>query len=127
MVAVALFDLAAGAFSMWAAVLLRYRFEPDGPPEQVMLQSVTVFALACAIVFPLEGLHRGLWRYTALNDAEQRRRIPLVGIFAPLRPSQRQFHGIFCLTLGGRIRRTLVKYHNDVRPEIPLHLDRNLR
>ena len=86
MVAVALFDLAAGAFSMWAAVLLRYRFEPDGPPEQVMLQSVTVFALACAIVFPLEGLHRGLWRYTALNDAARIVRAVLVAnlVFLPM-------------------------------------------
>ncbi|MFT6542602.1 MAG: O-antigen biosynthesis protein WbqV, partial [Maricaulis maris] len=69
MVAVALFDLAAGAISMWVAVLLRYRFEPIAPPDDIVLQSVAVFALACAIIFPIEGLHRGLWRYTALNDA----------------------------------------------------------
>lgn len=69
MVAVALFDLAAGAVAMWAAVLLRYRFEPTAPPDDIVLQSVAVFALACAIIFPIEGLHRGLWRYTALNDA----------------------------------------------------------
>ena len=31
--------------------------------------STSVLALACAIIFPIEGLHRGLWRYTALNDA----------------------------------------------------------
>ena len=86
MVAVALFDLAAGAVSMWAAVLLRYRFEPIGPPDQVMLQSVTVFALACAIVFPLEGLHRGLWRYTALNDAARVVRAVLIAnlVFLPM-------------------------------------------
>jgi len=86
MVAVALFDLAAGAFSMWAAVLLRYRFEPIGPPDQVMLQSVTVFSLACAIVFPLEGLHRGLWRYTALNDAARVVRAVLIAnlVFLPM-------------------------------------------
>ena len=33
MVGVALFDLAAGAVSMWAAVLLRYRFEETPPPD----------------------------------------------------------------------------------------------
>ncbi|WP_300542606.1 SDR family NAD(P)-dependent oxidoreductase [Maricaulis sp.] len=86
MVAVALFDLAAGAFSMWAAVHLRYRFEPTDPPDQVLLQSVAVFALACALVFPIEGLHRGLWRYTALNDAARVIRATLVAnlVFLPV-------------------------------------------
>jgi FlaA1/EpsC-like NDP-sugar epimerase len=69
MIWVALFDLGAGAASMWAAIHLRYMIEGTPPPDAIMLQSVTVFALACALVFPLNGLHRGLWRYTALNDA----------------------------------------------------------
>lgn len=86
MVAVALFDLAAGAASMWAAVHLRYRFEPTDPPDQVVLQSVAVFALACAFVFPIEGLHRGLWRYTALNDAARIVRATVVAnlVFLPI-------------------------------------------
>ena len=54
---------------MWAAIHLRYLIEQRPAPEAIMVQSVTVFALSCAIVFPLNGLHRGLWRYTALNDA----------------------------------------------------------
>lgn len=66
---VALFDLGAGAASMWAAIHLRYMVERTPPPDSIMLQSVTIFALACALVFPINGLHRGLWRYTALNDA----------------------------------------------------------
>jgi FlaA1/EpsC-like NDP-sugar epimerase len=69
MMSVAVFDLAAGAAAMWGAVHLRYFLEPGPPPEIFLLQSVSVFALACAVVFPLMGLHRGVWRYTALNDA----------------------------------------------------------
>ncbi|MHA6287943.1 SDR family NAD(P)-dependent oxidoreductase [Maricaulis sp. CAU 1757] len=86
MVGVALFDLAAGAVSMWAAVLLRYRFEPIDAPEPVVLQAVAVFALACAVVFPVEGLHRGLWRYTALNDAARIVRAVIIAnlVFLPI-------------------------------------------
>ncbi|WP_417469353.1 SDR family NAD(P)-dependent oxidoreductase [Maricaulis sp.] len=69
MIWVALFDLCAGAASMWAAIHLRYFFEGTPPPDSIMLQSVAVFALACAVIFPVYGLHRGLWRFTALNDA----------------------------------------------------------
>jgi len=69
MIFVALFDLGAGAASMWAAIQLRYIFEGSPPPDSIMLQSVAVFALACAVIFPIYGLHRGLWRFTALNDA----------------------------------------------------------
>ncbi|WP_417492126.1 SDR family NAD(P)-dependent oxidoreductase [Maricaulis sp.] len=69
MIWVALFDLCAGAASMWAAIHLRYVFEGTPPPDSIMLQSVAVFALACAVIFPVYGLHRGLWRFTALNDA----------------------------------------------------------
>lgn len=68
-IAVALFDMASGAVSLWAAIYVRYEFEPTDPPEDLVLQSVSVFALACALVFFLYGLHRGVWRYTALNDA----------------------------------------------------------
>ncbi len=68
-IAVALFDMASGAVSLWAAIYVRYEFEPTDPPEDLVLQSVSVFALACAVVFFLYGLHRGVWRYTALNDA----------------------------------------------------------
>lgn len=66
---VALFDLAAGAVAMWIAVTIRYFYHDTPAPDGVALQAVTIFALSCAIVFPLQGLHRGVWRYTALNDA----------------------------------------------------------
>ncbi len=66
---VALFDLVAGAFSMWMAVQIRYYFHDSPAPDGVIFQSVAVFSLSCALVFLLSGLHRGVWRYTALNDA----------------------------------------------------------
>jgi FlaA1/EpsC-like NDP-sugar epimerase len=66
---VALFDVTAAAASMWTAIYVRYLFEPSPLESSIVLQSVTVFALAAAVVFPLHGLHRGVWRYTALNDA----------------------------------------------------------
>lgn len=75
---VALYDIAAGAASMWLAVQIRYYFHPSDPPTGIIFQSVSVFALACALVFLLTGLHRGVWRYTALNDAA--RIIRAVGI-----------------------------------------------
>ena len=75
---VALYDLAAGAASMWLAVQIRYYFHDTPPPDGIIFQSVSVFALACAVVFLLTGLHRGVWRYTALNDAA--RIIRAVGI-----------------------------------------------
>lgn len=86
MVGVALFDLTAGAVSMWIAIHLRYQFEEIPPPGTVVLQSVAVFALACAIVFPVERLHRGLWRYTALNDAFRIVRATLIAnlVFLPV-------------------------------------------
>ncbi len=75
---VALYDIAAGAFSMWLAVQIRYFFHESDPPSGIIFQSVAVFALACALVFLITGLHRGVWRYTALNDAA--RIIRAVGI-----------------------------------------------
>ncbi|MDG1416234.1 MAG: polysaccharide biosynthesis protein [Maricaulis sp.] len=65
---VALYDLLAGAASMWAAVEIRYFLDPEDAPDLIIFQSVLVFSLACALVFPLTGLHRGVWRFTALND-----------------------------------------------------------
>lgn len=66
---VALYDIAAGAASMWLAVQIRYYFHDAPAPDGIVFQAVSVFALSCALVFLLTGLHRGVWRYTALNDA----------------------------------------------------------
>jgi len=67
--AVSIYDLLAAAVSMWLAVTIRYYFHENSPDPDVVLRSVAVFTMACAIVFPLQALHRGVWRYTALNDA----------------------------------------------------------
>jgi len=67
--AVSAYDLLAAAVSMWLAVTIRYYYHDTPAEAGVALRSVAVFTLACAIVFPLQSLHKGVWRYTALNDA----------------------------------------------------------
>ena len=65
--AVYLHDLFWAAVVMAAVLMLRYRFE-DGTPWRLIWISTPVFTAICAVVFPLFGLHRSMWRYTALND-----------------------------------------------------------
>lgn len=65
--AVYLHDLAWSAVVMAAVLLVRYRFETDVPWRLIWI-STPVFTAICAVVFPLFGLHRSMWRYTALND-----------------------------------------------------------
>lgn len=67
--AVSIYDLLAAAVSMWLAVTIRYYYHENTADPGVVLRSVAVFTMACAIVFPLQSLHKGVWRYTALNDA----------------------------------------------------------
>jgi O-antigen biosynthesis protein WbqV len=69
MVLVGLYDLAAAAFAMWASVSWRYVLEQKPAPEGIILESTLVFAASSLVVFALSGLHRGVWRFTALNDA----------------------------------------------------------
>lgn len=66
---VTLYDLAAAWAAMYLGVALRYQLSPpQEPTTELPLFAATVFALICALVFPLRGLHRGVWRFTALND-----------------------------------------------------------
>ena len=61
-------DLAMAAVAMAATLTARYAVEGKPVPEGVLPTSVIFFTVICALVFPLSGLHRALWRYTALND-----------------------------------------------------------
>ncbi len=62
-------DAAAGGAAMFAAIVMRYLFEPSGePPGPVEWVASGLFALTCLSVLPAMGLHRGLWRHTTLND-----------------------------------------------------------
>jgi O-antigen biosynthesis protein WbqV len=66
------YDLGAAALTMFVAVALRYALIPGVAIEyELALLAAGLFALACAIVFPIQGLHRGVWRFTNLNDALQ--------------------------------------------------------
>ena len=61
-------DLAWAAAVMAGVLLLRYRLERLAAPDHLISRSTLTFTAVCALVFPLFGLHRGMWRYTALND-----------------------------------------------------------
>jgi FlaA1/EpsC-like NDP-sugar epimerase len=63
-----LHDLAAAALGMAGSYLLRYHFEPKPTPYAAAQIATGLYALVCAAVFPLMGLARGVWRFTALND-----------------------------------------------------------
>lgn len=61
-------DLVMAALAMAMVLLARYRFETKATPYGMVWESTLAFALVCAVVFPLLKLHRGVWRFTALND-----------------------------------------------------------
>ena len=66
--AVYVHDLAWAAAVMAGVLAARYLFEPTPTPLRLFLLATPIFVLVCAVVFPLFGLHRTMWRYTALND-----------------------------------------------------------
>lgn len=68
-VLVLVYDVLAGALAMYASISLRYLFEPSGqPPGSVEWLATGLFAAVCAVIFPALGVHRALWRFTAIND-----------------------------------------------------------
>ncbi len=60
-------DLAWAGAVMAGVITVRYHFERPLPVGMV-IRATASFVLICAFVFPAFRLHRGLWRYTALND-----------------------------------------------------------
>jgi O-antigen biosynthesis protein WbqV len=60
-------DLAIAALVMAGVIVVRYHFVRPLPIDMVVRATV-VFVAVCAVVFAAFRLHRGLWRYTALND-----------------------------------------------------------
>lgn len=95
------YDVLAGALSMGIAVHVRYILEQRPAPDFITLKAAAIFALACAVVFPLMGLHRGVWRYTALNDVMRMLRAIILAnlVFLPL---------IFFLNRGDDLPRTAI-------------------
>jgi O-antigen biosynthesis protein WbqV len=61
-------DLVWAAVVMTAVLAARYLFEPKPLPWGLLLVATPIFTAVCAVVFPLFGLHRTMWRFTALND-----------------------------------------------------------
>jgi O-antigen biosynthesis protein WbqV len=63
-----LHDLSLAAVAMAGVLLVRYHFEDKPTPYPMIWTAAVSFAAVCAVVFPLFNLHRGVWRFTALND-----------------------------------------------------------
>jgi len=68
LLAIATHDLVMAAIAMGGAFLLRYRFEAKPTPYAAGEVATALFVAVCAVVFPVMQLHRGVWRFTALND-----------------------------------------------------------
>ena len=49
-------------------IAVRYAFEPRPLPLDMLSRATVTYVLVAAVVFPAFRLHRGLWRYTSLND-----------------------------------------------------------
>lgn len=63
------YDTLAGAAAMYTAIALRYLFEPGRvPPGDVEWIASGLFAGVCMVVFWGFGVHRAMWRYTAVSD-----------------------------------------------------------
>lgn len=61
-------DLGWSAAMMAGFIAFRYQFEPRPLPMDMLVRATATFVLVAAFVYPTFRLHRGLWRYTALND-----------------------------------------------------------
>jgi O-antigen biosynthesis protein WbqV len=63
------YDLSMAALAMYVGVTLRYSLLEEGQaPQSLAFMAAGLFTLSCAVIFPIQGLHRGVWRFTALND-----------------------------------------------------------
>ncbi|HEX4180452.1 MAG TPA: polysaccharide biosynthesis protein [Caulobacteraceae bacterium] len=84
--AIFLHDLAVAGLAMGGSFLLRYHFEPKPTPYAAGTTATLLFVAVCAAAFPLFGLHRGVWRFTALNDILRCARAAVIAnlIFLPL-------------------------------------------
>lgn len=61
-------DLLMAALAMAGTLTARFALGGGRAPEALLTTATLTFVAVCAIVFPLFGLHRGIWRYTALRD-----------------------------------------------------------
>lgn len=81
------YDVIASALAMFLSVAIRYEFEvTSSPPGSVEWVATGLFAAVCLPVFWILGLHRGLWRHTAINDIGRVFRAVIVAhlIFLPI-------------------------------------------
>ena len=81
------YDIIAGFFAMFISIVLRYQFHHTGtPPGQVEWIASSLFIAVCAVIFPLYGLQKSMWRYTTLSDTMRVMQAAIVAhlVFLPL-------------------------------------------
>jgi len=61
-------DLVMAGLAMALTLLGRFALEGKPIPGVLLPVATACFVLICALLFPLFGLHRGIWRYTAVRD-----------------------------------------------------------
>jgi O-antigen biosynthesis protein WbqV len=61
-------DLVMAGAAMLLTLVGRYAYEGKAIPEPLLPLTVGGLVVIGAVVFPLFGLHRGIWRYTAWDD-----------------------------------------------------------
>lgn len=67
--AVTAYDVAAAVVAMYLGIILRFAMSPDlTPPHGLAVTASSLFGLAALLVFTLQGLQKGVWRFTSLND-----------------------------------------------------------
>ncbi len=65
---VLLHDLVLSAAVIAAVLVVRYHFERKPLPPGLLSRSCILFTAICALTFVAARQHRGMWRYTTLND-----------------------------------------------------------
>jgi O-antigen biosynthesis protein WbqV len=63
-----LHDVALAVGAMALAMAGRFALEDKPIPGPLLPSALATYAVVCAVVFPAFGLHRGIWRYTAVRD-----------------------------------------------------------
>ncbi len=61
-------DLFMAGSAMALTLVTRFALEGKPIPGSLLPTSILVFVLICAVIFPLFGLGKGIWRYTAVRD-----------------------------------------------------------
>ena len=78
-------DGVVGFVAMYLAITWRYDFENKPVPNDVDIKAGIVFAITTLVVWMILRIHRGVWRFTSLNDIRMLSQgVFLVAVITPL-------------------------------------------